>query len=222
MACPTCKFEIREELIDLPEELAFCSRCQTWFNCSEWIEQTLVAPENLLTVPTGVWFEQTRDGFKLGVSMRSYEWLIIGPVACFWTALMAFFTWGILHLEGVERLVLLLFMTPFYLLGLYLWSRLLMIVGGKAEVVVDGNWGNVFAGVGTAGRRRCFNWDQIKKVRIAKFYRKDKDTLQEISLEGEKVINFARGSKMERLRFMLIALRLMHRNRRESNRTKEQ
>jgi len=182
----------------------------------------MVAPENLLTAPAGVWFEQTGDGFKLGVSMRSYEWLTIGPVACFWTALMAFFTWGILNLEGVERLVLLLFMAPFYLLGLYLWSRLLMSVGGKAEVVVDGNRGNVFTGVGTAGRRRCFNWDQIKKVRIAKFYHKDRETLQEISLEGEKVINFARGSKMERLRYMLIALRLMLRNRRKSNQTKEQ
>jgi hypothetical protein len=222
LACPACKFEIPDQLIDLSEESAFCPRCQTYFNCGEWIEQTLIAPENLVATPAGVWFEQTRDGFKLGVSLRSYKGLIIGPVACLWTALMAFFTWGIFHAAALERVVLLAFMVPFYLIGLYLWSRLLMTVGGKAEVVVEGSSGSVFTGVGTAGRRRCFDWDQIKKTRIARFYQKNRETLQEMSLEGDKAINFARGRKLEQLRFMLIALRLMLRNRGKSNQTNGQ
>ena len=73
-------------------------------------------------------------------------------------------------------------------------------------------WRTIFTGIGVMGWKRRFNWDQIKKIRISQFYQPSW-TQQQITLEGEKVFALARGVKAERLRFMLIALRLMYRNR---------
>ena len=212
--CPICGFWIAEKFIDLSEENAFCSPCQKYFDCGEWIEKILVVPEQLLHPPQGAWFAQTGAGFKLGVSTRSYGWIVLFPVACFWSGLLLFLTWGVSHATDRETLmILLLFLTPFYLVGLFLWSRVLMSVYGQIEVEVNGDSGTIFTGVGALGRKRSFDWAQVKKIRVANVYSKNRKTRQEISLEGEEVVEFAAGIKFERLRFMFIALRLMFRNR---------
>ncbi|MGA2853229.1 MAG: hypothetical protein ABSE90_03730 [Verrucomicrobiota bacterium] len=214
LVCPICEFGIPEKFIDLSEEKAFCPQCQKDFNCSGWIETALVVPGQLLHPPHSAWFAETANGFKLGVSTRSYDWIALIPVAAFLSGLMLFFTWGGFHATDREILmVLLLFLTPFYFLGLFLWICVLMSVCGKIEVVVDGESGTIFKGVGTVGWKRSFDWARVEKIRVANQYRRNCETRQKISIEGNEVIEFAAGIQFERLRFMFIALRLMFRKR---------
>jgi hypothetical protein len=214
ISCPLCGFRVTEKLIDLSEEKAFCPPCQKYFDCGEWIEKTLVVPEQLLHPPKGAWFAQTADGFKLGVSTRSYDWIVLTPAAVFLSGLMFFFTWG--GFQAADRdmlIILLLFLTPFYLVGLFLWICVLMSACGKIEVSVDGDSGIIFKGFGALGRRRGFNWAQVRKIRVANAYCRNRETRQKISIEGEDVVEFATAVKSERLRFMFIALRLMFRKK---------
>jgi hypothetical protein len=216
LICPVCKFEIPEKLIDFSSESAICPHCQKDFDCSNWIEQEVVTSGNLQQPPSGAWFAKTDRGFKVGVSTRSYKWLVFIPIAGFWSGLMLFLTWGVSHIPDRETLIiLLLFLTPLYLLGLFLWSCALMSICGKVEVIVDGDSGTISKGIGAMSWKRRFDWDQIKKIRISKYYHTRGHMMpeQQITLEGEKVFALARAVRAERLRFMLIALRLMCRNR---------
>jgi hypothetical protein len=213
-ACPNCGFGITEKSVDLSEEKAFCTQCQKDFDCSEWIEQTLVVPDQLVHPPQGAWFAETADGFKLGVSTRSYNWIGVIPIAGFVSGLLLFFTWAAFHLTDRETLLIsLLILTPCYLLGLFLWISVLISVCGKIEVVVDGDLGTVSKGIGAIQWRRRFSWAQVEKLRVANVYCRNRETRQKISIEAEEVVEFATGIKFERLRFMFIALRLMLRKR---------
>jgi len=88
-----------------------------------------------------------------------------------------------------------------------------MPICGKVEVVMDGDLGTISTGIGAIGWKRRFDWDQTKKIRISKYYHpRGQMAQQQITLEGKKVFALARGVKVERLRFMFIALRLMSRN----------
>ncbi len=88
-----------------------------------------------------------------------------------------------------------------------------MSVCGKIEVVVEGDCGTVSKGFGALKWVRRFRWDQVEKIRVANVYCQNRETRQKISIEAEKVVEFATGIKFERLRFMFIALRLMFRKR---------
>ena len=102
-------------------------------------------------------------------------------------------------------------------MGLFLWSVVLMSVAGKIVVEVDGDFGTIFKGIGAIGWKRKFGWARVEKIYISKYYYNARTGIggykQQIALEGDKVTTFARGVNPKRLRFMLIALRLMHRNK---------
>ncbi len=110
-------------------------------------------------------------------------------------------------------MLVFIFLTPFYLFGLFLWICALMPICGKVEVEVDEDSGNIFTGIGAIGWKRRFDWNQIGKIRLSKIYNPSgMGNQQQIALEGEKVFLLAKNVKAERLRFMLIALRLMRQN----------
>jgi hypothetical protein len=84
-----------------------------------------------------------------------------------------------------------------------------MSFAGKIKVEVHGKAGTIFKGCGLIGWKRRFDWGQIKTIRIANVYCKNRGTRQKMSLEGDKVVSFAVGVKASSLRFMFIALRLI-------------
>ena len=214
LICPVCKFEIPEKLIDLSEESAFCPHCQKDFDCSRWMKNKLVAPENLRTPPNGAWFKESASGFKVGVSTRSYKWLFFLPIASGWSGLLLFFSWAIFFhpVDQATQMTVFVFLTPFYLFGLFFWGCVLMCICGEVEIEVDEDSGTVFKGIGAIGWKRRFDWNQITKIRLSKIYNPSgMGNQQQIALEGEKVLLLAKNVKAERLRFMLIALLLMRR-----------
>ncbi|MDB6016388.1 MAG: hypothetical protein JWR19_877 [Pedosphaera sp.] len=106
--------------------------------------------------------------------------------------------------------MLFLFLTPFYLSGLVLWYCALMPIFGKVAVQVDGDSGKIFKGIGSLGWTRRFNWRGVEKIRLSTENLEDR-TLEQITLEGDKTIQVARGVKHNRLCYLLIALRQNHR-----------
>ncbi len=211
LVCPACKSEIPIEDVDFGNESAFCYHCQQDFDCGTWISEAYVVPENLQHPPGGAGFEATADGFKVSVSTRSFRWLFFLPAALFWSFLLLFFSYGFLHAPPGTRWLLFLFLTPFYLAGLFLWGITLMALGGRIVVKVTGDTGTILKGVGPIGWKRHFNASQVRKIRISTIYSAKTGNQQQIAMEGEKVITLARGVRPDRLRFMLIALHQMRR-----------
>jgi hypothetical protein len=212
LICPDCGYEISDKLIDLSEESAFCPSCQKDFICSDWIQRSLVTPETLLDPPDGAGFDKLDGGFKVWISTRSYHWIFTLPAAIFCSCVFAFITWKVFFhsVDRWDEVGVFVLLMPFCLLAAYLWAAAALSIGGKIEVSVRGDDGNVFKGCRSIGWKRRFEWDQIKKIRIAKVYAENRRTRQKISLEGENVLSFGTGLKASRLRFMLVALRLMH------------
>jgi hypothetical protein len=215
LICPNCGAEVSDDMIDWSEENAFCRQCREFFDCSTWIEEALVKPGKL-SPPPGTWFSGSPRNFTLGTVTRTSSQGTVLLVACFGSLVLAAFSWALVRAVPVTRQLLFLGLIPFYLLGLVLWGFVLLALFGKVEVRVEGDAGTVFNGIGRVGWKRHFNWGQIEKIRVSKLYRTDFPTRLRISLEGDSTISFAKGVSTERLRFLLIALRVMHRQRRSA------
>ena len=133
-------------------------------------------------------------------------------MAAFWSLLLAVFLYGAFHSERKVRIELFLFLSPFLLLSLGLWVAALMSICGKVVVEINGRDGTVFSGIGPMGWRRRFDWAQVQKIRISTVYGSGFGNKQRITLEGDRVLGFAKGAKREQLVFLMAMLRLMHRD----------
>jgi hypothetical protein len=213
LVCPKCKSEIGIDDVDLVNETGFCFDCKGDFECKDWIESSLVDPKRLHDPPAGASFQTLPNGFRVMVSTRSYWWIVFLPMACAWSAILGFFSWGFSHGEGVTRWMLFLFLIPFYGIAAVLWRDALLAMAGKVGISVEGETGRTFKGVGPIGWTRQFDWGGIKKIRVSNHYVKNWATQEQIWLEGEKSILVARGVRRDRLRYMLIALRCQQRAR---------
>ncbi len=190
----------------MSSETALCVRCQKDFDCKDWIESALVTPENLRHPPDGTKFEQSAGGFRIVVSTRSYWWLFFLPIACIWSALLLFFSYAFFHAHPGIRWMFYVLLTPFFLVGAWLWGCALMPLFGKVAIEVEGDAGNIFKGIGLAGWRRRFDWGGVRRIRLSTYYMENRNQ-EQITLEGDQIIQLARGVKHERLCYMLIALR---------------
>jgi hypothetical protein len=124
---------------------------------------------------------------------------------------MLFFSWGFIHAQPGMRWMLFLFLTPFYLFGAWLWGCAVMPVFGKVAIEVDGDYGGIFKGIGLIGWKRRFDWRGVEKIRLSTYCVTNWNP-EQITLEGNRIIQVARGVKHNRLCYMLLALRLNHRN----------
>jgi hypothetical protein len=207
LVCPECKSEVPLERVDMSSESALCCQCQKYFDCKEWIETALVTPENLKHPPDGALYEQTPHGFRVVVSTRAYRWLFFLPFACMWSALLLFFSWAFLHGNGSPgaRLLLFRFLTPFYLFCAVAWGFALMPIFGRVAIEIDGDSGSIFKGIGFMGWTRHFDWRSVRKIRLSTYYMTNWNQ-EQITLEGDKTVQVARGVGHKRLCYMLLAL----------------
>jgi len=212
LVCPVCASEISWKFIDFGQESAFCCECRKEFDCQKWINESLVSADFVSQPPSGAWSESTATGFRVGASTRSFRWLFWIPMAAFWSLLLAVFLYGAFHSERKVRIELFLFLSPFLLLSLGLWVAALMSICGKVVVEINGRDGTVFSGIGPMGWRRRFDWAQVQKIRISTVYGSGFGNKQRITLEGDRVLGFAKGAKREQLVFLMAMLRLMHRD----------
>ena len=82
----------------------------------------------------------------------------------FWSGIPLGGIYGSQIAKGRFDLAQSLFGIPFLLGTIFLAASVLMAVAGKVEVLVEGNDGLIFTGMGPFGWRRRFSWDDIHQV----------------------------------------------------------
>ena len=212
LVCPQCNSDVPPEYADLSTETAFCSRCQNFFNCGDWIESALITPESLQNPPEGVSYEESAEGFKIAISTHSFWWFLSFVCACLYLAFIGFFSWAAFRAPSGKGGIVFLILTPFYLIGVAWCCHVLMLLTGKIVIQINGNSGNVFKGVGKVGWSRHFDWSGVKKIRLSKYYRIN-GNVKQVTLEGDQNIQLGRGMREDRLSYVVIALRLNQRKR---------
>src|SRR5205823_132174 len=136
------------------------------------------------------WYRDSGVGAVAGATHRSAGTAIgLLALSLFWNGIVSVFVFfalnATLHLWHVPRpgwfpapkmnggemgagmtIFLWLFLTPFILIGLAMLAGFLSALGGRTEVTVQGGQAVLYSGIGPLGRRRRFNAELVKEVRI--------------------------------------------------------
>jgi hypothetical protein len=203
--CPKCHTEIPLEDVNVSTDLALCRQCgQTW-SYADLVQDSQIPDFNTMVPPSGAWFREIPpDGFETGVSTRSAIAFFLVPFMCVWSGFSLGGIYGTQFTKKHFSLGQSLFGIPFILGTLLFGSIAVMSVCGKTVVRVRGDDGVVFTGVGPVG---WLNWRKVSAIRRTEKYGNRGSVSQQITLEGEKRLNFAAGVRDERLDFMLAVLR---------------
>jgi hypothetical protein len=211
--CPTCVTEIALEDVNVATDLALCRRCKQTFAFSELSGEAGEPQVDLRRPPKGAWFEQTSRGFEVGASTRSPQAFFLVPFMMVWSGGSLGGIYGTQIAKGEFNPFISLFGIPFVLGTLVLGSFALMTVAGKVRVRVEGDEGQLFTGVGPFGWTRRFSWREMTKVGTTQKQGRNGSS-EQITLEGQRRIDFGSGLNTDRLHFVLAALRKMRREKR--------
>ncbi len=119
------------------------------------------------SAPSGVSFHQDANGWQLAVNTRNLGGACLWAIICtVWTALTAGvwfvtqvqkgqFSWGSTIVGSV-----------FFVIGLLMWTRVAMYLGGRTTLTVHGNEATLYSGVGSCGLTRRFKWTDINWIEI--------------------------------------------------------
>lgn len=219
LICPKCGSTVAHEDVHVASESAACSVCGNMWDCRNWIKAEFLGTKKLGNPPPGVSYRPTINGFQVAVSTRSLRWLFWLPFACIASAILFFFAYVLLiahpipgSVDPEARRLMILFLIPFWLLGVFLWFVALIPIFGKIVFTVEGQSATIFEGIGFLGWRRRLNWEAVKRVRLGKWY-SDEDTREQLVLEGDCHVVLARGVQHRRLIFMLTALQTHRANK---------
>jgi hypothetical protein len=206
--CPKCRAEIPLEDVNVATDVALCRQCGETWSYVELLADSKAVKFNFLTPPSGAWFrEQSPNSFEVGVTTRSAVAFFLVPFMCVWSGFSLGAIYGTQVVKREFNLGMSLFGTPFILGSLLFGTQAVMAVCGKVVVSIDGNQGILFMGVGPIGWRRRFDWRNVSAVRRTETYGRRGSVSQQITLEGDKRLDFAGGLKSERLEFMFEVLR---------------
>ena len=131
---------------------------------------------DLANPPKGCRFERTPGGFVLSASARSWAAALMIPFAVAWWSFLLFFVGAVVFgmVEGSETetseeggmpvLFVMLFLTPFFVAGLFMIGQILMSLFGRVVVTVDRSQAQIFTGLAGIGRRKRCDWDGVARV----------------------------------------------------------
>lgn len=208
--CPKCERVIDAEEINVSTDVAMCRACNEAFSLPEALDRERAKAVDLDRPPKGACFERTFDGFIIGAMTRSSEALRLSFFALVLSVLGIGILHGIHEVTGEFQLPVSLFAVPFLLAAPIIWAHVLMCVCGKVKVAVEGARGEVFAGIGSLGRTKRFNWLDISDVRKVRRPKKNHlGTHNRIVIEENRQIQFGYWLRDDRQDFMLQVLRKM-------------
>ena len=217
MKCPTCKNPVSIEHVNVQKDFAWCSHCGEAFGISSQLPENrsyeraeaVSAHFDLHNPPNGAWFSESRDQIKIGATTSSYMGIFLLIFAIFWWSILS--TFFIADFDGPGDAFGVVFMIPFFIAGLVLMGLAIMMLVGKEEVIIKGNEGLIFQGVGTIGRRKHFRWSEIDNIREEAYIarnRNNEGTGYRLVLEGAKQVKFGSMWNSERRYYILNALKL--------------
>lgn len=208
ITCPRCRAEIPLEDVNVATDIALCRQCgQTW-SYATLLTDCKAAALDVRTPPRGAWFrELSPNGFEAGISTRSASAFLLVPFFCIWSVLSLDGIYGTQIAKREFDPVTFLFGIPFVIGTVILGCVVVMSICGEIIVTVREDSGVVFTGVGPIGWRQRFDWRKVSAIRRTERIGRRGSVSQQITLEGEKRLDFASGVKNERLDFLLFALR---------------
>ncbi len=237
--CPKCQRAIPATDVNVANDVAFCRACNSAHPLSGLVhEEAIAADVDVTRPPPGAWYRSTGFGAVIGATHRSLGTaLAMLAFSLFWNGIVSVFVAVAIastcHLLGWQlpdwflspkmkggglpgwgmTIFLWLFLTPFIAVGLLLFGTFLSALGGRTEVRIHHAHGEVFGGIGPFGRRRRFNTQAIKQVRIeSKTWRDKRGTEREkyriiIEPAEGKPIKFGSMLREDRRKFVAAAVR---------------
>jgi hypothetical protein len=212
-ACPNCRTSIPAGQIRAATDVALCRACDEVFSLSDLIDGGFGDVDfDVRRCPTGMWYEETATGWRLGASTRSYAALFFMPFTCFWLG-MSLLLLVVMSMEVGFWAALIA--SPFLLIGLFLLVPTLMAICGKVVVSVDRGEGRIFTGVGKHGTTKRFAWDAVVSIEEKLGEGKRRNVPVGIELVGDTRVGFGGWLSPAHFQHMLQGLRklLVVRNR---------
>lgn len=205
--CPTCHEPIRSDDINVATDVALCRGCGHTARLSSLLEaMSPVAPPIMPEATPGTW--DTDDGMerRIGASTRSPIAFFLFPFMLVWSGFSLGGLYGSQIVSGKFDLFKSLFGIPFVLGTLIFGSIALMAIFGKVEVILRGDDGEVFIGIGPVGWTRRFLVSEFSSVR--EIERNGRNATQgSIVLEGTRRLSFGGGIPSQRRFFIAQTLR---------------
>lgn len=235
--CPHCKQTVANADVNVASDVAFCRTCNVAHKLSALVHGVAFADVDLTRPPQGAWSSQMGTGTVIGATHRSIG-LAIGTlaIALFWNGITSVFVSLALsstlkhlsvgapdwfpnpRMNGGPMTVgmtifLWLFLTPFILIGLAMIGAFLSSLGGRTEIRIGPTEGVIFNGIGSIGRRKRFNSETVRDVRIEteewrsrKGRRNQKKSIL-VAMQDGKQHKFGSMLREDRLKFVAGAMR---------------
>ncbi|MFM1770257.1 MAG: hypothetical protein RJA22_2786 [Verrucomicrobiota bacterium] len=235
--CPKCRRAIPAEDLNVATDVAVCRPCDAIHRLSALLEEGELTAVDVSRPPKGTWFRRQGLTVVAGGSLRSVTGVVGLLFFClFWNGIVSVFVTmaaaSTLRLMGAPlpawfpeakmdtggmgwgfTLFLWAFLTPFIAIGLAVAGGVVMSLGGRTEVTLQGGDSSVFTGVGPLGRRRRFDAREVQSIRIVdETWRTSKGGTRQtregvIQLRDGTKVKFGSGLREERLDFVVGALR---------------
>ena len=208
ITCSKCRTSIPLEDVNVTADLALCRQCGQNWSYADLVDNAMSARLDFRNPPHGAWFRETGPNrFEVGATRRSALAFFLVPFMGVWSGISLGGIYGTQIYQGHFNPGMSLFGIPFLIVTVLIGATAVMAVCGKVTACIESDDGVLFAGVGSVGWRRRFNWRKVSGIRRTEF-RTNRGSVQwQITFEGEKRLHFATGVKDERLDFMLAVLR---------------
>ena len=207
LRCPRCGRELSLDDVNVASDLALCRPCGSAFKAGELIRSCAEPPVDPDRPPRGAWYEETFDGFRVGATTRSCIALFLVPFLCVWSGGSLGGIYGSQVVRGRFDPGMSLFGIPFVLGTILFGGLALMTVFGRNDVMVEGDEGVLFTGVGPIGWRRRFAWSEVTGVAEQTRYNSKGSPSREIRLSGARPLTFGSLLSEARRQFLLAILR---------------
>jgi hypothetical protein len=201
--CPECGLPIETADLAPAQGVAVCRFCEKphpLAACQVAVpyEQRNIEPETAL--PKGVKLEETMDGFRLILSVRSCLAFFMVPFTMVWAGGSLGGIYGTQIAKGEFNLVMSLFGIPFLAGSIFLIAITVMAVAGRSVVELAGGKFSIRTGALGVYRTKSVAWDDVLSCRLTENapYGRSYSTTYEVEVAVERVEPLRFGGGAER------------------------
>jgi hypothetical protein len=234
ISCPQCRQPIPAVDVNVAGDVAYCRRCNAASSLAEFVHTEQVDVD-LQRPPPGTWQRPSLWGNIYGASHRSWGAALATLGIClFWNGIVSVFVAvalsGTMHHLGFTPpswfpapemnggtmgrgmvVFLWLFLTPFIVVGTFMFGALISAVAGRTELRVRGGAVDVFVGAGPIGWTRHIDPAQVDRVALGvrSWKQEGAEPKQEIHvvLRSGKMVKFGSFVPDDRRHYLFAALR---------------
>ena len=236
--CPSCDALLTSTDINIAEGVALCPGCGALSRLSEVVEYERPSDEVVNDPPPGCTLRNDIDSTVVRVSLRSFSGFIGSLFFCvFWNGITGIFVliaaaglytnlvgplpnwFPAPEMEdGMGRgmtLFLCLFLTPFVLIGLFMFGAVLTSMMGSLVVRIGRDTASIKTGIGPIGWTRRFNPRKVEKISAGQTKWKQNDqTKPLIEIQADRTVRFASGLDEAKRDWLIAVLRRLLRDAR--------